>query len=164
MRIKRLMVVVVLAACALLVGAACGGEQGDEGAGAPETREEATTAATTTAFEETTASPEATESTTARAETAAEAPETGEAREVVVVTIAGLQYEPAFVEVAPGTTVRWVSEDQADHTVTSEEASGPLASDVFNAGGSFEYTFEEPGQFAYFCEIHPFMKGTVAVG
>ncbi len=170
MRITVSMVVVVLATCALLVGAACGGEQGNEGSRSPETGE-ATSARTS--LEETTTSPEAeaTEPPTARAGTTeAEAPETGEAggageaREVIVVRIAGLEYEPSVVEVAPGTTVRWVNDDPADHTVTSEEAGGPLASEVFNAGGSFEYTFEEPGEFAYFCEVHPFMKGMVVVG
>lgn len=155
MRIQRMVMVVVLATCALLMGAACGGEeQGEEGS--PTTPEE-TTAATT--VEETTASmeAEATEPTTAPAETA-EAPETVEVR------MSGLAYEPSMVEVAPGTTVRWVNDDPADHTVTSEEAGGPLASPVFNLGGSFEYTFEEPGEFAYFCEVHPFMKGMIVVG
>lgn len=154
------MVGVVLAACVILAGAACGGEQGDEGSGASRT-EETTAAATTTALEESTAAPEAeaTEPTTGRAETA----ETGEAREAVVVRIKGLKYEPSVVEVAAGTTVRWVNDDPADHTVTSEEAGGPLASGVFEAGGSFEYTFEEPGEFAYVCEVHPFMKGMIVV-
>ena len=167
MRLKDAMVFGLLATCVLLVGAACGGEQGGGGSETPEkkTGKEATTEATLS--EETTSSleTEATEPITARAETtAAGAPQTEEAREVVVVKIVGLSYEPSVVEVAPGTTVRWLNDGSADHTVTSGEAGGPLASDVFNPGGSFEYTFEEQGEFAYFCEIHPFMTGSVIVG
>lgn len=92
-----------------------------------------------------------------------EARKRGTSAEVVVVKIEGLVYEPSRVEVSPGTTVRWVNEDPAEHTVTSEEGGGPLRSDVFGEGGSFEFTFEKPGDFAYFCEVHPFMKGIVVV-
>ena len=81
--------------------------------------------------------------------------------EVVVVKIEGLVYEPSQVKVSPGSTVRWVNEDRAEHTVTSE--GGPLRSRVFGEGGSFEYTFERSGEFGYFCEVHPFMKGIVVV-
>ena len=85
--------------------------------------------------------------------------------EVVVVRVEGLVYKPSQVEVPVGATVRWVNEDPADHTVTSEEEEGgPLQSRVFGEEGSFEYTFKRPGEFRYFCEVHPFMKGTVLVG
>ena len=61
--------------------------------------------------------------------------------------------------------VRWVNDGSADHTVTSGFPGGPLASDVFDSGGSFEYTSEEQGEeLAYFCKIHPFMTGSVVVG
>lgn len=83
--------------------------------------------------------------------------------EVVVVKMNGLEYEPSSVEVSPGTTVRWENEDEAEHTVTSEDEGGVLDSDVFRAGGAYEYTFEEPGEFDYYCVVHPFMKGVVIV-
>lgn len=85
------------------------------------------------------------------------------ATKVVVVKIEGLVYEPSVVEVSQGTTVRWVNRDPAEHTVTSEEGGGPLRSDTFGEGGFFEFTSEKPGEFAYFCEVHPFMKGIVVV-
>jgi plastocyanin len=80
-----------------------------------------------------------------------------------VVTMQGLEYTPSEITVAPGTTVRWVNQDQADHTVTSDEPGGPLDSGVLGEGQSFEYTFETPGTFTYFCEIHPFMTASVTV-
>jgi plastocyanin len=94
---------------------------------------------------------------------AGEARKRGTSAQVVVVKIEGLVYEPSRVEVSPGTTVRWVNEDPAEHTVTSEEGGGPLRSKVFGEGGSFEFTSEKPGDFAYFCEVHPSMKGIVVV-
>ncbi len=69
------------------------------------------------------------------------------------------------IEVAVGTTVTWVNGDATRHTVTSGEddrADGLFDGDV-PAGESFSFTFEEPGEFAYFCDIHPTMTGTVNV-
>ncbi len=80
-----------------------------------------------------------------------------------VVTMQALEYTPSEITVAPGTTVRWVNQEQADHTVTSDEPGGPLDSGVLDEGQSFEYTFETPGTFTYHCEIHPFMTAAVTV-
>lgn len=80
-----------------------------------------------------------------------------------VVTMQGLAYTPSEITVAPGTTVRWVNQEQAAHTVTSDEPGGPLDSGVLGEGQSFEYTFETPGTFTYHCEIHPFMTASVTV-
>jgi len=80
-----------------------------------------------------------------------------------VVTMQALEYTPSEITVAPGTTVRWVNQEQADHTVTSDEPGGPLDSGVLDEGQSYEYTFETPGTFTYFCEIHPFMTASVTV-
>lgn len=158
---KPELIILGMLLCCAVLGAACG-ELGNESSGAQEESEAPRTATT---VEETTGSLE-TEATEPPASEppATEPSTTEEAGEVVVVTMRGLEYVPSRVEVSPGTTVRWVNEDSADHTVTSEEAGGPLASDVFGQGGSFEYTFDEPGEFAYFCEVHPFMKAVVIVG
>ena len=34
---------------------------------------------------------------------------------------------------------------------------------VHDGGGTFEQTFDEAGEFAYHCNIHPQMTGTVSV-
>lgn len=83
--------------------------------------------------------------------------------EAVMVEIEGLVYEPSLVEVPVGATAQWVNEDRAEHTVTSEAEGGPLRSEAFGEGGAFAHTFERPGEFRYFCEVHPFMKGIVVV-
>lgn len=71
-------------------------------------------------------------------------------------------FAPANVTVSMGDTVTWTNDSDAPHTVTSD-GSGPLDSDVFEEGRSFRFTFDQAGDFAYHCEIHPDMTGTVTV-
>lgn len=82
---------------------------------------------------------------------------------VVEVNIRALKYLPGPVEVSPGTTVRWTNEDQALHTVTSEDSGGPLRSAELAKGEPYEQTFRKPGQYDYYCKVHPFMKSGVTV-
>ncbi len=82
---------------------------------------------------------------------------------VVEVSIRGLKYLPGPVTVSPDTTVRWTNEEQALHTVTSEDSGGPLQSKELEQGESYEYTFRKPGQYDYYCVVHPFMKSGVTV-
>ena len=78
------------------------------------------------------------------------------------VEIADMAFAPETLTVAAGTTVTWVSADpNLPHTATSEDEvwfSGTL-----NEGDEFPFTFDEPGTFAYFCEVHPTMTGTIVV-
>jgi plastocyanin len=34
---------------------------------------------------------------------------------------------------------------------------------VLDTGEKFSFTFTKPGQFGYFCSIHPHMTGTIVV-
>ena len=68
--------------------------------------------------------------------------------------------------VQPGTTVTWTNRDGATHTATSGvpgSLDGVWDSSALSSGDSFSFTFEQPGEFSYFCRIHPFMTGTVTV-
>ena len=80
------------------------------------------------------------------------------------VKIRGLEYLTGPVTVSPRTTVRWVNEDRALHTVTSEGPGGPLESGELGRGDAYEHTFREAGQYDYYCTVHPFMKSGVTVG
>ena len=74
---------------------------------------------------------------------------------------------PADVTISVGDTVTWSNDDTAAHTVTSGIASegpdGIFDSSIFMAGTTFEYTFDEAGEFDYFCMVHPWMTGRVQV-
>ena len=68
--------------------------------------------------------------------------------------------------IAAGTTVTWTNQDGAPHTVTSGtpgSASGLWDSRNLSTGGEFSFTFSQVGTFAYFCNIHQSMTGTVTV-
>ena len=74
---------------------------------------------------------------------------------------------PADVTISVGDTVTWSNDDTAAHTVTSGIASegpdGIFDSSLFMAGTTFEHTFDEAGEFDYFCMVHPWMTGRVQV-
>lgn len=74
---------------------------------------------------------------------------------------------PSTVEIGVGGMVTWTNDDTAAHTVTSGTVdSGPdgtFDSSIFMAGKTFEHTFDEAGEYDYFCVVHPWMTGKVIV-
>lgn len=72
-------------------------------------------------------------------------------------------YSPSTITVVLGvnSTVTWVNNDQAPHTVTATD--GSFNSGNLNAGQTWSHTFTAPGVYAYYCSYHPWMKGTVIV-
>jgi plastocyanin len=77
------------------------------------------------------------------------------------VSIRKIKFTPASVAVKPGDTVVWANNDDRDHTVTADD--GSFDSGKIGPGESFQFTFEEAGQFSYHCEFHPRMKAVVVV-
>lgn len=76
------------------------------------------------------------------------------------ITIQGFAFSGA-TSVPAGTTVVATNHDGVAHTWTSTDEvwnSGSLGN-----GDSFEFTFSEPGEYDYFCSIHPQMTGTLTV-
>ena len=43
-------------------------------------------------------------------------------------------------------------------------SDGLFDSSIFMAGNSFEFTFNDPGTYDYFCMVHPWMTGIINVG
>ena len=76
-------------------------------------------------------------------------------------------YLPAETTVGVGGTVTWTNDDTAAHTVTSgtptDGPDGMFDRSIIMSGATFEYTFEEAGQYDYFCIVHPWMTGKVSV-
>jgi len=68
-----------------------------------------------------------------------------------------------FVEV--GETVVFENRDEFVHTVTSASASAvEFDSGGLEQGERFEIAFDAPGEYAYYCQVHPTMRGVVIVG
>ncbi|HEX7100142.1 MAG TPA: cupredoxin domain-containing protein [Acidimicrobiia bacterium] len=137
---KKLLTLVVL----LSLIAACGGSSSDTTAG------DTTPAAATTE-----AAPD-----TAPATTQAMTDTTGgEASENPRIVISGMSFSgPSTVSV--GDTIEIVNMDEVPHTWTAED--GPFDVSV-GPGQTATYTFEEAGEFPYFCKLHPSMTGTITV-
>ena len=84
-------------------------------------------------------------------------------------------FTPTNLTVHVGTTVTWVNSDgMIPHTVTAgwpESDSIGLDypgghgfdSDFMSGNAIFEHTFEVPGEYDYFCLLHPWMIGSVTV-
>lgn len=84
------------------------------------------------------------------------------------VTMQNISFTPDDIEVSAGDTVTWVNEEEsASHTVTAgseDDPSGKFDSGNLDPGDTFEFTFEEPGTYEYYCDVHPgSMSGTVTV-
>lgn len=85
----------------------------------------------------------------------------GDAEGTVAVRVEDNAFDPGTVEVVPGTTVVWTNEGNDSHTVTA--ADGAFDSARLDPGESFSVRFDQPGAFAYGCDFHPGMNGTVVV-
>jgi plastocyanin len=78
-----------------------------------------------------------------------------------VVEISDFSFPAGATRAEVGSEVTWTNADPAQHTVTATDGSfdsGPIA-----PNGDFSVTFDQVGTFAYRCEIHPTMEGSVRV-
>lgn len=79
-------------------------------------------------------------------------------------------YSPSVATVMIGVnnTVRWVSQSETANTIVPDKPltqnGRSFGSDgVIKPGGTYMFTFTEPGTFPYHTEPHPWMKGTIIV-
>jgi plastocyanin len=80
----------------------------------------------------------------------------------VTVKIDNFAFDAQTVTVAPGSTVTWVNDDDAPHTVVAEDGRS-FRSKTLDTGDKFSFTFMSAGTFGYFCSVHPHMTGKVVV-
>jgi nitrite reductase (NO-forming) len=86
-------------------------------------------------------------------------------------TLGDKSYSPNPVITDAGSTVTWTNLDNIVHTVTSGEPNTVNAGELFDSGltalimpsKSFSHKFLHPGEFSYFCRVHPTMVGEVLV-
>lgn len=75
-------------------------------------------------------------------------------------------YSPEKITISAGNSVTWINEDSDFHSVTSGKpgtADGMFDSELFPPGESWIFAFANPGEYNYFCTIHPWMLGKVTV-
>ena len=76
-------------------------------------------------------------------------------------------YLPQDITINTGDTVKWDNVDTAAHTVTggspADGPSGVFDSSLLMAGLDYSFTFDDAGNYDYFCMVHPWMVGSVTV-
>ena len=80
--------------------------------------------------------------------------------EDVAVHIDNFVFEPAQLTVTVGQTVTWTNRDDIPHTVV---CAGKFRSKPMDTDGTFSFTFTAPGDYKYFCSLHPHMTGMIKV-
>ncbi len=83
------------------------------------------------------------------------------AAEPATVEIHNMKFNPVTLTIAAGTKVTWVNEDSSPHPVMDK--GKVFHSAALDTKDSFSYTFATPGEFTYFCTIHPMMVGKIVV-
>lgn len=76
------------------------------------------------------------------------------------VDINHFAFHPPTLRVKRGARVAFVNSSDVTHTATR---AGSFNTGHIKAGKSVTIRFTQKGAFAYHCNIHPFMKGTIVV-
>lgn len=79
----------------------------------------------------------------------------------VKVDIKAFMFGPRDLNVAVGTKVTWVNDDEIPHTVA--ETHKLFRSGALDTGDSYSWVFNTPGEYEYFCALHPQMLGKIVV-
>lgn len=88
-------------------------------------------------------------------------PTAGGRPRLVTVAISGFAFHPVSLTVPKGTRIRFVNHDSAPHTATTN--SPGFDSGTLKQGQSATVSLTKPGSYAYICQFHAFMHGTVTV-
>lgn len=80
---------------------------------------------------------------------------------VLKVQIKRFKFEPNELEIRVGDKVQWTNEDSAPHTATALD--GTWDTGEITKGQTQEITFDQPGDYAYFCAFHRHMTGRIVV-
>jgi plastocyanin len=77
------------------------------------------------------------------------------------VVIEDFAFSPDSLTVAAGTRVTWVNRDTAPHTATDTDKR--FNSGALDTGDEFSFVFKDRGDYAYYCALHPQMRGRITV-
>jgi amicyanin len=79
----------------------------------------------------------------------------------IPVTIDNFVFEPTRLTIKAGTTVTWTNRDDIPHTVAAKDRL--FKSKAMDTDETYSFTFSTPGEYSYFCSLHPHMTGTIVV-
>ena len=83
-------------------------------------------------------------------------------------TMGDKAYSPNPAELKAGESVTWTNDDSQIHTVTSGAVGAEDSGKVFDSGilspkATFDFKFDQAGEYDYYCTLHPQMLGKVSV-
>lgn len=77
------------------------------------------------------------------------------------VSIANMAFTPAKLAVRVGDSVTWKNRDGAEHTATDK--AGGWDTGTLRRNKSATVVFSKPGEYNYYCAVHPSMRGKITV-
>ena len=75
------------------------------------------------------------------------------------VTIQDFAFKPTTLKAKAGVKIKIANRDDTTHTFTADK--GAFDTGDIDSGSSATVTVKKPGTYAYHCNIHNFMKGTI---
>jgi plastocyanin len=88
-------------------------------------------------------------------------PEASTGASATEVMIDHFAFLPGVVTVRAGTQVTWINHDDIPHTVDSTQ--GKFKSAAMDTADKFQFRFTEPGEYPFYCRMHPKMTGKIIV-
>ena len=83
-------------------------------------------------------------------------------------TMGDKAFSPNPAELKAGESVTWTNDDSQIHTATSGAVGAEDSGKVFDSGilspkATFDFKFDQAGEYDYYCTLHPQMLGKVSV-
>jgi plastocyanin len=79
-------------------------------------------------------------------------PARASAQDQPAISVQDNLFQPSQVQVTAGETVTWSQDGAMQHTITADD--GSFDSAIINPGDTFSFTFDAPGTYQYYCQIH----------
>lgn len=77
------------------------------------------------------------------------------------IQIRGFTFTPGNLQVPVGATVTWTNYDSAPHSATADD--GTWDTGTLKKDQRASVTFDTPGDYSYYCTVHPNMKARLQV-
>jgi plastocyanin len=83
-------------------------------------------------------------------------------------TMGDKAFSPNPAELKAGESVTWTNDDSQIHTATSgavgaEDSGKVFDSSILSPKATFDFKFDQAGEYDYYCTLHPQMVGKVVV-
>jgi Icc protein len=79
-----------------------------------------------------------------------------------LVSIANFAFTPKTIELSKGDRVTWRNDDDVPHRIQSTTVAF-APSPVLDTRASYDVVLKDPGEYDYFCSLHPMMTGKIVV-